>query len=286
MSELQLAAGLEAFRAEARKLADKAFREKAAHWDEREVFPAENRDLLARLGYLGMVIPGRYGGAGAPVIQGAAFLEEIARVRFNTALVCQLALNGPTRAIAVLGTEKQKWRWLPKCASGVRSRARLLGAAAPVRPPDFRVPGHPVEDRRHGYADSRRPPDGLSRRHQPQGRVSRSTGGSDGEALRQRDGAAGRERGAADSWASGFTRELPLERMLRDARGFALGGGATEILRNTIAAMVYGRVSISAAADRTRRIDNEISSFAAERTCPSNRSGSSCSARPASSRLV
>lgn len=40
---------------------------------------------------------------------------------------------------------------------------------------------------------------------------------------------------------SGFTRELPLERMLRDARGFALGGGTTEILRNTIAAMVYGR---------------------------------------------
>ena len=28
--------------------------------------------------------------------------------------------------------------------------------------------------------------------------------------------------------------------MVRDARGFALGGGTVEILRNTIAAMVYG----------------------------------------------
>jgi butyryl-CoA dehydrogenase len=40
---------------------------------------------------------------------------------------------------------------------------------------------------------------------------------------------------------AGFTRDLPLERMVRDSRGFALGGGTTEILRNTIAAMVYGR---------------------------------------------
>ena len=39
----------------------------------------------------------------------------------------------------------------------------------------------------------------------------------------------------------GFTREFPLERMVRDSRGFSLGGGTTEILRNTIAAMVYGR---------------------------------------------
>ena len=40
---------------------------------------------------------------------------------------------------------------------------------------------------------------------------------------------------------AGFTRALPLERMVRDSRGFALGGGTTEILRNTIASMVYGR---------------------------------------------
>ena len=39
----------------------------------------------------------------------------------------------------------------------------------------------------------------------------------------------------------GFTREFPLERMVRDSRGFSLGGGTTEILRNTIAAIVYGR---------------------------------------------
>jgi len=39
----------------------------------------------------------------------------------------------------------------------------------------------------------------------------------------------------------GYTREFPLERMVRDSRGFALGGGTVEILRNTVASLVYGR---------------------------------------------
>ena len=39
----------------------------------------------------------------------------------------------------------------------------------------------------------------------------------------------------------GYTRAFPLERMMRDARCYAVGGGTVEILRNTIAAMELGR---------------------------------------------
>jgi len=385
MSEFQLAAGLEAFRAEARKLAEKAFREKAAHWDEREEFPAENRDLLARLGHLGMVIPERYGGAGAPVIQGAVFLEEIARVCFNTALVCQLALNGPTRAIAVLGTEEQKWRWLPKCASGeymfaigisepgagsavtdMTSTASADGGIYVLKGQKAFCTGghlatHVLVFSRFGKTEGARGIGALVvDKGMPGfevGRPARKMGGRgmpevelyfDGcrvpkenvlvagtpqstRSFKQLMGSFGPERvgnaamclgiaqGAFElarayseqrrqfgrpicefqgiQWKiadmatqihaarlmvyraatnlkdgfpdpleaamaklyanemvqrvanealqihghSGFTRELPLERMLRDARGFALGGGTTEILRNTIAAMIYGR---------------------------------------------
>ena len=42
-------AELEEFRATVRKFATEALAAKAAHWDEQEEFPAENRDLLARL---------------------------------------------------------------------------------------------------------------------------------------------------------------------------------------------------------------------------------------------
>jgi alkylation response protein AidB-like acyl-CoA dehydrogenase len=39
----------------------------------------------------------------------------------------------------------------------------------------------------------------------------------------------------------GYTRRYPLERLYRDARGYAVGGGTTEILRNTLAAIELGR---------------------------------------------
>lgn len=118
MTMFQLDPEIEAFRADVRKFAEKAFKEKAAYWDEEELFPTENRNLLAELGYLGLVIPEQYGGSGASVIQGTVFLEEVARVCFNTGLVCQLALNGPSRAITILATDEQKKRWLPKTVSG------------------------------------------------------------------------------------------------------------------------------------------------------------------------
>lgn len=114
----ELAPELEDFRKTIRRLAENEFQDKAAYWDEHEQFPQENKDLLARLGYLGLMIPEKYGGAGAPLIQGVIMLEELARVCFNTALVCQLYLNGPSRAIAVLGTEEQKERFLPGVARG------------------------------------------------------------------------------------------------------------------------------------------------------------------------
>ena len=109
---------LESFRWQVRKLAEGKFAEKAAHWDESEDFPFENRDTLAELGYLGMAVPVGYGGSETSIVQGAVFLEELARVCFNTALVGQLYLNGPARAIALLGTAAQKQKYLPDVVGG------------------------------------------------------------------------------------------------------------------------------------------------------------------------
>ena len=114
----QLGPDLEAFRAEVRAFAESHFAAKAAHWDEREEFPEENRRALAEAGWLGLLIPREYGGRGAPLIRSVLFVEEMARVCFNTTTICQIALHGPARAIAVLGNEEQKRRFLPGCASG------------------------------------------------------------------------------------------------------------------------------------------------------------------------
>ena len=41
--------------------------------------------------------------------------------------------------------------------------------------------------------------------------------------------------------ASGYSRNLPLERMARDVRMFTIGGGTAEILRNVVASGILGR---------------------------------------------
>tara|TARA_R110002074_G_scaffold349634_1_gene520268 strand:+ start:50261 stop:51442 length:1182 start_codon:yes stop_codon:yes gene_type:complete len=118
MHSFQLDNDLELFRQDIRTLFEKEFAAKAAYWDEHEEYPEANKNLLAELGYLGMLIPEQYGGLGLPLIQGVVFLEELARTCFNTALVGQLYLNGPSKALVELGTEEQKQRILPGVIKG------------------------------------------------------------------------------------------------------------------------------------------------------------------------
>ena len=40
--------------------------------------------------------------------------------------------------------------------------------------------------------------------------------------------------------AAGYSRDLPLERMVRDARMFAIGGGTAQMLRNQVAGSILG----------------------------------------------
>ncbi|WP_420466423.1 acyl-CoA dehydrogenase family protein [Panacagrimonas sp.] len=381
----QLDPELESFRQEARKMAERAFAAKAAYWDEEEIYPTENLKLLAELGYLGLVIPEEYGGSGAPIIQGTILLEEIARVCFNTALVAQVGINGPSRAITILANEEQKKRWLPGCVSGENifgigisepgagsAMTDMITSATPdgdhiilngqkcfctgghvathilvfarwgktqgprgigalvveKGTPGFEI-GHPgpkmggrgVAEVELFFDHCRVPVENLIMAGDPNStrsfkRLMSSFGpervGNAAMCLGVAQGAyelarsyslerkqfgkpicefqgiqwkiadmatqihAARlmiyraatnlvdgfpdplEAAYAKLYANemvqrvtnealqihghyGFTREFPLERMVRDSRGFSLGGGTTEILRNTIAAMVYGR---------------------------------------------
>jgi alkylation response protein AidB-like acyl-CoA dehydrogenase len=118
MTAFRLDDELEAFRAQVRTLAQREFAAKAAYWDEHEQFPEANRRVLAELGYFGLLIPEAYGGSGGRIIQSCVLVEEMARVCFNTASVCQIYVHGPSRAITVLGGEDLKRRLLPGVASG------------------------------------------------------------------------------------------------------------------------------------------------------------------------
>ncbi len=41
--------------------------------------------------------------------------------------------------------------------------------------------------------------------------------------------------------AAGYSRRLPLERMVRDARMFTIGGGTAQLLRNMVASRILNR---------------------------------------------
>lgn len=118
MNQFSLPDELESFRSEMRRSAERAFRDKAAYWDEKEEFPFENRVKLAELGVCGLRIPEEYGGLGAPLINGIICVEEIARIDVTTALIAQLYLHGVGGHIAAKGTEEMKRRLLPSLASG------------------------------------------------------------------------------------------------------------------------------------------------------------------------
>ncbi|MDP9459133.1 MAG: acyl-CoA/acyl-ACP dehydrogenase [Actinomycetota bacterium] len=97
-----------------------AVRPQAAHWDEQETFPESSLDALCSSGLLGLTVPVEHGGRGQGVFEACLVLEELAGGCMATAIVAQMFLNGPPRALAVLGTPEQQARLLPGVARGER----------------------------------------------------------------------------------------------------------------------------------------------------------------------
>jgi alkylation response protein AidB-like acyl-CoA dehydrogenase len=89
----------------------------AAHVDETESYPAEQLDLLAAQGVMGLYIPETYGGAGLGAMAFCLAVEELAWACASTAVIflVQYAAGYP---IVAAGTEEQKRRYLPRLASG------------------------------------------------------------------------------------------------------------------------------------------------------------------------
>jgi alkylation response protein AidB-like acyl-CoA dehydrogenase len=104
----------------ARRLADDELRPWAARWDEREEFPQRSYDVLRASGLLGTCVPAEFGGGGRSVFEGCLIVEQLARACVSSAMVAQAFLNGPWRAIHVLGTPEQHARYLPGVAAGTR----------------------------------------------------------------------------------------------------------------------------------------------------------------------
>ncbi|RSN45161.1 butyryl-CoA dehydrogenase [Amycolatopsis sp. WAC 04197] len=104
----------------AREVATTELRPWAAHWDEHAEFPRRSLDAIREAGLLGLCVPEEFGGEGEPLLTGCVVVEELARACLSSAMAAQPFLNGPWRAVSVLGTPELRDRLLPDVARGTR----------------------------------------------------------------------------------------------------------------------------------------------------------------------
>lgn len=87
-------------------------------WDRDQIFPREIFRKMGELGFLSVLAPPEYGGAGLGYAVYVRIIEEISRVCGSVGL-SYAALNSlSTNHILMFGTEEQKQRWLPRLCSG------------------------------------------------------------------------------------------------------------------------------------------------------------------------
>ena len=107
----------------ARKFAEKHLKTGVIERDENAEFPSEQVKMMGELGFMGIMVPEKWNGAGMDTISYTLIIEELSRVdasagvivSVNNSLVCQIIVN--------YGNDWQKETYLKKLAGG-----RQLGA--------------------------------------------------------------------------------------------------------------------------------------------------------------
>ena len=108
-----------------RQLAQERIAPRAAEIDRTAEYPRDVRELLAEHDVLGLPFDEEYGGTGTGTLMLNIAVEEIAKACASSALILMVQELG-TLPIALFGTEEQKQRWLPRCATGEWSPAFAL----------------------------------------------------------------------------------------------------------------------------------------------------------------
>ena len=90
----------------------------SAEIDRTGVLPDEVKKGVGELGLMGLVIPEEYGGFGVSITAYAKVMEHLARcdAAISIHIGCHQSIG--MKALLLHGSEEQKRRWLPKCATG------------------------------------------------------------------------------------------------------------------------------------------------------------------------
>ncbi len=113
----------------AREFADEQLAPLAAEYDRTEEFTAPQAKMLGEVGFLGMMVPEEYGGAGLDTVSYVLAMEEVSRGCASTSVTMTVQNSLVCWPIDYFGNEEQKRRYLPRLASG-----EMLGCYALSEP--------------------------------------------------------------------------------------------------------------------------------------------------------
>lgn len=113
----------------ARKFAEEELAPSADARDEKEEFPYEAVKQMGELGFMGMMVPEQYGGAGLDTISYVLAMLEISKVDASAGVIMSVNNSLVCWGIDMYGSEDQKKKYLINLASG-----KMLGAFALSEP--------------------------------------------------------------------------------------------------------------------------------------------------------
>lgn len=105
-------------RQSARDFAESQIRPHVMEWDEAQYFPMDLFHRMGEQGFLGVLVPEQYGGAGLGYQEYITIIDEIARVCGSIGLSVAAHNSLCTNHILMFGNEEQKQKYLPLLASG------------------------------------------------------------------------------------------------------------------------------------------------------------------------
>src|SRR6195256_4958487 len=109
-----------------REFAENEIRPHVMEWDEKQIFPCDVLKKLAELGFLGVLVPTEYGGAGLGYTEYASIVEELSRVDGSIGISVAAHNSLCTGHIFAFGTEDQRRRFAAPLAKGEKIGAWSL----------------------------------------------------------------------------------------------------------------------------------------------------------------
>ncbi|MFM7153685.1 MAG: acyl-CoA dehydrogenase family protein [Bacteroidota bacterium] len=109
---------LQLIRQSARDFAESQIKPHLMEWDEAQYFPMDLFHRMGEQGFLGVLVPEQYGGAGLGYQEYITIIDEIARVCGSIGLSVAAHNSLCTNHILMFGNEDQKQKYLPLLASG------------------------------------------------------------------------------------------------------------------------------------------------------------------------